>query len=158
MTIRQASFHFSVRKSTLADRIKQLGGGDVDMKPLMGHFKKTFSEQLESKLVEHLIDLGNKMIPTNKKGFLRFAFELAEYLKTPHQFNKEKKIVGDKFYYEFLSPHPQLWCRKPQSTSIQRAVGFNKPQVDIFFNKYEEMISKLKFTPFKEQSVSTNHK
>ncbi|KAK9686399.1 CENP-B N-terminal DNA-binding domain [Popillia japonica] len=68
MTIRQASFHISIPKNTLADRIKQVrGGGDVDMKPLMCHFKKTFSEELETKLVEHLIDLENKMMPMIKR-------------------------------------------------------------------------------------------
>ena len=47
MNIGQASLHFSVPRSTLADRIKRLrGGGDVDMKSLMGHFMKTFSEEL----------------------------------------------------------------------------------------------------------------
>lgn len=70
MGIREASIQFSVPKSTLCDRIKVLKvGGDVDMKPQIGHFKHTFSEELESKLVEHLIDLDNKMMPMNKKEF-----------------------------------------------------------------------------------------
>lgn len=135
MGIREASIRFSVPKSTLCDRIKVLKvGGDVDMKPQIGHFKHTFSEELESKLVEHLIDLDNKMMPMNKKEFLRLAFEMAEHLKIQHQFNKDKKTAGDKFYYQFLSRHPNLSLRKPQSTSIQRAVGFNKFQVENFLN------------------------
>lgn len=161
--IREASFHFEVPKSTLSDRIKLLKDGRaVDLRPQLGRFKPTFSDELESHLVDHLKDLDNRMMPLNKKEFLRFVFEMAEHLKIPHQFNKEKREAGDKFYYKFLSHHPDITLRKPQSTSIQRAVGFNKEQVDLFFNKYEAISAKFKFSPSKifncdETGVSVVH-
>lgn len=74
---------------------------------------------------------------------------MADHLKIPHQFNIDKRIASDKFYYEFLSCHPNLSLGKPQSTSIQRAVGFNKEQVDLFFNNYEAMLTRFNFAPSK---------
>lgn len=74
---------------------------------------------------------------------------MAEHLKIQHQFNKDKKTAGDKFYYQFLSRHPNLSLRKPQSTSIQRAVGFNKFQVENFFKQYEALLTKFNFVPSK---------
>lgn len=70
MGIREASSHFSVPKSTLADKIKLLKvSGDVDLTTQKGRFKQTFSAELESRLIEHLLDLDTKIMPMNKKSF-----------------------------------------------------------------------------------------
>lgn len=163
MGIREAASHFQVPKSTLSDKIKILKGGlTVDMHPQLGRFKRTFSIELESHLIDHLKDLDNKMMPMNKDEFLRFAYELAEHLKIPHQFNNEKRKAGKKFYYEFMSRHSEISLRTAQSTSMQRAIGFNKHQVELFFDKYEQLLTKLTPSPMKifncdETGVSVVH-
>lgn len=150
MGIREAAYHFEVPKSTLSDRIKTLKGGlEVDMSPQLGYFKKTFPDELELHLIDYLIDLDNKMMPINKNEFLRFVFDLAVHLKIPHQFKSEKRKAGKKFFYNFMGRHPELRLRTPQSTSIQRAVGFNKEQVDLFFEKYEQLLTRYTPSPSK---------
>ena len=42
--------------------------------------------------------------------------------------------------------HSELSIRKPEATSISRAVGFNQGQVSIFFKVYKEMLESHKYT------------
>lgn len=85
-------------------------------------------------------------MPFNKVEFLKFTYNMAERLKLPHHFNKETKIAGKQFYYDFMVSHPELALRKPESTSFQRALGFNKHQVGKFFSKYSELLAKCNFS------------
>lgn len=73
-----------------------------------------------------------------------------------------RKTTVKNFYYDFMKRHPELALRTPESTSIMRAVGFNKPQVDAFFNKLGELIQKFSFPPSRiynadETGISTVH-
>lgn len=57
MTIREASERFNVPKSTLFDKVKLLRQGkEAELKPVMGRFKKTFSEEYEQLLECHVKD------------------------------------------------------------------------------------------------------
>ncbi|KAJ4437763.1 hypothetical protein ANN_13701 [Periplaneta americana] len=101
-------------------------------------------------------------MPLSKKEFLKLAYDLAEELKLPHRLNKTKKLAGKDFYYGFLKRHPEIALRVPESTSMMRAVGFNKPQVDLFFSKLVELMEKHSFPPSRifnadETGVSSVH-
>ena len=72
-------------------------------------------------------------MPLNKNEFLKLAFQFPEHMKLNHQFNKMKGMAGKDFYYAFMKRHPDLSLRSAESTSLQRAKGFNKEQVDMFF-------------------------
>lgn len=100
----------------------------------ISRFSNTFSPEYEQVLVEHAIDLSNRCLPLMKKEFLKLAFELAEAMMITHRFNTEKKIAGKHFYYPFMQRHPKISLRVLESTSMMRAVGFNKPQVDMFYD------------------------
>ncbi|KOC61343.1 hypothetical protein WH47_06020 [Habropoda laboriosa] len=54
----------------------------------MGRFKKTFTGEFESQLVCYMKDQDAKFMPLSKTEFLKLAYDLAEHLKLPHQFNK----------------------------------------------------------------------
>lgn len=63
----------------------------------------------------------------------KLAFEIGEANSIPHRFNKESKRGGvGKWYYSFISGHPELALRKPEATSMARATGFTKGSVDAF--------------------------
>jgi hypothetical protein len=46
-----------------------------------------------------------------------------------------------------MAKHPELSLRCGETTSPQRAVGFNKPQINRLFNKLSEMIENHSFLP-----------
>ncbi|KAK9720561.1 CENP-B N-terminal DNA-binding domain [Popillia japonica] len=150
MSARQAANRYQMPRTTLNDRISAIKRGkEMSTEPLMGRFHNTFSLEHEKILVEHVKDLGNRQMPLNRKKILYFVFQLAEKLKLPHQFNKEKKSAGKNFYYSFMKRHSDLSLRTPQSTSLMRAVGFNRPQVARFYECLETLIQRFNFTAYK---------
>src|SRR5436190_23522436 len=101
MTQEQAAKIFNIPKTTLGDRFRAIQDGKtVDLIPQMGRFRRAFHEDLEKQLVFYLKDQDAKFMPFNKKEFLKFAYDLAERLKLPHQFNVETKTTGKQFYYK----------------------------------------------------------
>ncbi|KAK9729595.1 CENP-B N-terminal DNA-binding domain [Popillia japonica] len=143
MSARQAADRYQVPRATLNDRISAIKRGkEMFTEPLMGRFRNTFSLEHEKILVGHVKDLANRLMPLNRKEFLYLVFQLAEKLKLPHQFNKEKKSAGENFYYSFMKRHSDLSLRTPESTSLMRAVGFNRPQVDRFYECLETLIQR----------------
>lgn len=163
LSLREAARRYSVPKSTLADKIKHLQNEEeIELIPNLGRYRCTFPANFEQQLVNHMRDLDSRLMPLTKKEFLKLAFDLAERLQIPHRFNREKKSAGKDFYYTFLKRHPELSLRNAESTSLQRAVGFNRPQVARFFNKLEDLMEKYNFGANKiynadETGVSTVH-
>ncbi|KAK9694189.1 CENP-B N-terminal DNA-binding domain [Popillia japonica] len=153
MSARQTADPYQVPRTTLNDRISAIKRGkEMSTEPLLGRFHNTFSLEHEKILVEHIKDLANRLMPLNRKEFLYFVFQLAEKLKLPHQFNKEKKSAGKNFYYSFykkVKRHSDLSLRTPESTSLMRAVGFNRPEVARFYECLETLIQRFNFTAYK---------
>jgi hypothetical protein len=107
------------------------------MAPHMGWSRRTFTDELGEKLVSHIKDIDSRHMPLTREEFCILAYKLSEHLKIPHRFNKQKKYAGKKLYCEFMRRHPELSSSTSESTSLQRAVGFNRPHVDRFFDKLE---------------------
>ncbi|GBP19771.1 Pogo transposable element with KRAB domain [Eumeta japonica] len=148
MSLREASLRYDIPRSTLHDKTSLLNlGKEVSLTPKIGRFTKTFSPEYEETLVEHVKNLSNRCLPLMKKEFLKLAFDLAETLKIPHRFNKDKGLAGKYFYYDFMQRHPDISLRTPKLTSMMRAVGFNKPQVDLFYDNLEKLMTQYKFEP-----------
>ncbi|XP_066600972.1 uncharacterized protein [Prorops nasuta] len=164
LSLRKSSIIYNIPKSTLHDYIKTLKRGEeIKLLVKRGRFEPTFNEKFEQALVEHVVDMSNRCMPLTRKEFLKLAFDLAENLKLDHRFNKTTKSAGQHFYYDFIKRHPEISLRKPESTSIMRAVGFNKPQVDRFFENLKNLYDKFNFGPSNifncdETGVSTVHK
>ncbi|KAF9411499.1 hypothetical protein HW555_009740 [Spodoptera exigua] len=140
LSVRQAAMRYNIPKSTIHDKIKALNRGEeVTMKPKLGRFTNTFSAEYEQVLVDHIKDLSNRCMPLMKKEFLKLAYDLAEVMKVPHRFNKEKGSAN------FMKRHSDISLRASESTSMMRAVGFNKPQVHLFYDNLEKLMKQYKF-------------
>nr|XP_022908606.1 uncharacterized protein LOC111419952 [Onthophagus taurus] len=63
------------------------------------------------------------------------------------RFNEAKKSAGRDFLNGFFQRHPDLPIRKPEATSINRILGFNKVEVDRFFENLENGMTKYHFPP-----------
>lgn len=74
---------------------------------------------------------------------------MAEKCGVADRFNEAKKSAGRDFLAGFFQRHPDLCIRKPETTSINRILGFNKVKVDRFFQNLENVMTKyqLNFLP-----------
>lgn len=164
LSVRQAADRYDVSRSSLHDRLKALKSGtEIAFQLKLDRFESTSSENLSLKLYEHVKELDNRLMPLTRNEFLKLAFDLAESLKLSHRFNKEKGMAGKDFFYSFTKKYPDIVLRTPESTSIARAVRFNKPKVNHFFDKLNDLQEKYKFPPFRiynvdETGVSNIHK
>jgi len=94
LTIRQASERFAVPKSTLGDRIKSLSQGqEIEVKPELGslQLKRTFTDDQEQILYDHVKSLDSQLMPLSKDEFLNLAYQFAKALKIKTRFNEDKK-------------------------------------------------------------------
>ncbi|KAJ4442421.1 hypothetical protein ANN_04007 [Periplaneta americana] len=160
MSIRRAADYFQLPKSSLQDKVTGIKGGkECNFQPKLGRFETTFNNSYESQLAQHIKDLDDRLMGLSKKEFLKLAFDLAENLRIEH---KEKKSARMDFYKLFISRFPELSLRSPESTSLMQCVGFNKPQVDFFFEKLSFLMDKYHFAASRiynadETDVSTVH-
>lgn len=77
------------------------------------------------------------------KQAVRGKMKVARW-RARHPFNKDTKMAGEDWLANFMKKH-KFSVRKPEATSIARAMGFNKPSVDRFFNIVRELREKYKF-------------
>ena len=62
----------------------------------------------------------------------RLAYEIAERRGIQHHCNKASGMAGIDWLDGFLKRYSDLSIRRPEATSLARAVGFNKPKVQQF--------------------------
>jgi len=147
LSIRLAAERYNVPKSSLHDRVRAVKNcKEVILQPKLGRFDCTFSDHHAMQLFNHVKELDNRLMPLTRVEFLKLAFDFAEKLKIPHRFNKEKGIAGKDFFYSFTKKYPDIVLRTLESTSISRAVGFNKPQVDRFYDLLNQLLRKIQIS------------
>ncbi|CAG7672343.1 unnamed protein product, partial [Allacma fusca] len=76
-----------------------------------------------------------------------FAYELAERECLNHRFNRTTRLAGYDCVRGFFARNPSLSFRTPQPTSIYRARGFSKENVDVFRQNFLKVKSSHHFPP-----------
>lgn len=99
---------------------------------------------MEEKLVEFIRLMDNMFYGLTKLETRRLAYEFADRNNIQHQFNTATKLAGEKWLKKFCKDN-KFSVRSPEKCSLARASGFNKVQVDRFFNNLEELENKYKF-------------
>lgn len=130
---------YGVPKKTLKRRLEGKNTYATNEKQVFGRPQDLPSE-LENELVQHVLDLEQMFFGVTREDLKKMAFQLAEANSIPHRFNNESKMAGDKWYYSFISRHPQLSLRKPEPTSMARATGFTKERTEAFFDLLTKVV------------------
>jgi hypothetical protein len=109
MSVKEAADTFSVPRSSLGDRLTNLKEVEmVKMIPELGWFRKTFTDELEEKLVSHTKDLDSQLMPLDREEFCILAYTLTENLKIPHRFNKQRKCAGKTILLRIYEETPRI--------------------------------------------------
>lgn len=138
-----ASKTYNVPFTTLRRRTQT---GNTSKGYLGGH-KSTFDASLEKELVNHLQDLEIRFFGMTSVEVRKLAYQIAVKKKIPHRFSKEKEMAGKGWLRLFRMRNPTLSLRIPEATSVARARGFNRPQVQTFFRHLTEIFDSYKFEP-----------
>ena len=158
MSVKRASLQYDIPRATLTRHVKQQVSGDCTL----GRYRPVFNLEMESELSKHIVEMQERFYGLMPSDVRKLAFEFAEILKIKHPFDCIQKMAGEDWLGGFLKRHPELAIRKPEPTSIGRAVGFNKPQVSSFFSNLHLFIDKNSLTAHKiwnvdESGLTTVH-
>lgn len=109
--------------------------------------KPVFTAEKESKMTEHILKMAQMFYGLAKMELRRAAYFYAEKNSIPHRFNKMKESARKDWLNGFLKRNKQVRVRKPEATSINRIMAFNKDEVKIFYDNLDEVMTKYNFQP-----------
>lgn len=113
----------------------------------MGRFKPTFDSEQEKEFAIHCKQMDDRYYGLTINDIRRLAYEYADANHIEHRFDKSCKMAGRDWLDGFLKRHPHLVVRQSAATSLARAMGFNRPQVDRFYKNLKELYVMYKFKP-----------
>ena len=101
----------------------------------------TLTPDQETDLCNIIQQMESRLYGLTPEAVCRIVFQFCSKNNINHNFNIEKQCAGRKWLNLFLSWHLGLYVRKPEETSIQRALGFNRSKVEIFYNVLKKLFS-----------------
>lgn len=111
----------------------------------LGHFKTTFSADQEREIVEYCEKMDNLYYGMTISAIRKLVFQYATINDIPNRFNKDLQMAGRDWVEGFLKRHKTICLRQSVATSLARAIGFNKVQVDRFYKNLKELYAKFDF-------------
>lgn len=94
---------------------------------------KVFTTEQEEIVSSYLTMAANiyfRLTPTNVRNL---AFELAVVNIVAPKSWTQNRMAGIDWFKLFMMQNPQLAIRKPQATSLGRAMNFNRPNGNLFY-------------------------
>lgn len=146
MGYKKASIQYNVPQTTLERHVKKKRENpDYAVCKTMGRFVSVFTPDQEAELADYLTKMEARLFGLTINELRELAYELACRNNLSHPFGEEGK-AGIEWVRGFMARHPTLSLRKPEATSAARAMGFNKPVVDKFFDLLTNIIDTYKLT------------
>lgn len=138
-SLRGAATTYGIPRPTLQRHLKD----KVKTPGLLGRFRTVFDEEFEHQLVDHCLAMQKRFYGLSLKNLRKLAYDLADRNKLSHPFSVVEKMAGKDWVASFVRRHSELSLREPEATSLSRATGFNRVQVNRFFELLKE--EKLKY-------------
>ena len=113
----------------------------------LGRHTPTLSVALERQIHDHIQYMEKALYGLTPRDVRRLAFDVAEAAGINHPFNKTSKMAGKDWLAGFFARYHDLSIRVPQGTNLSRAVAFNRPKVQQFFDVYKELLTEVSGTP-----------
>nr|XP_013189802.1 unnamed protein product [Amyelois transitella] len=146
ISVNKAAQQYQIPYSTLKKRYRLAITDDssYSRSPTLGR-KPVFTSEQEQILVKHILDMSNIFYGLTSIQLRKICYNMAVNYGLENRFNTEKKSAGKDWLYGFMNRHPELSIRKPEATSINRILGFNKTEVTRFFSNLESVMTKFNF-------------
>jgi len=107
---------------------------------------KVFNYIREKQLVDYIKNSADMYFGLNPKEVRKLTFEFAVKLelKVPMNWTNNKE-AGVDWFSAFLKRNSSISIRRPEATSLSRAMNFNMVNVKHFMDKYQSFLLKYKF-------------
>ena len=128
----------------------------------LGRHVPALPPEIEKEIHEHIKNMEQSLYGLTVRDVQRLAFDIAEHYNLDHPFSRIKRRAGKDWVRGYFKRFGDLSVRTPQGTNISRAVGFNRPKVQQFFDLYKDVLQKHQYLPshiwnMDESGVSTVH-
>ena len=139
---KKAAAYYGVPKTTLLRHLKNSNKfGNAGIKQIRR--QTDLPAELEQQLADHVIQLEQRFYGLTIRDLKSLAFQIAEVNNIKTRFNTKTKLAGKEWLKGFLERHPEISLRRPEATSLARASGFNKVQVNKLFDLLSEILKKI---------------
>lgn len=133
---------FNVPQATLRRRANDVNKRAKGCAKVLGRFSTTFNEAEEKEFVEHILLLESRLFGITTNEIKQLAFEFATKNGIPNRF--KDRSAGREWLRGFRMRHPEISLRQPEAVSAARAMAFNRPQIQTFFDTLEMTLEKEK--------------
>lgn len=146
-TIRSAAKEFSLSYTTLRRYFIKFKKGDNLNAGYHPH-NKVFSLEQEQLLVDYCLTSAKLYFGLTTVDLRKLAYEfaVANNIKYPSSWNNTKQ-AGVDWCRDIMKRHPEISIRVPEATSLTRAMNFNKPNVNKFFENLKNLNERFNFPP-----------
>jgi len=131
---------YDVPRPTLQRYLKRIGDGDGGIEKRKNGRPLTLSDGQELELVTILKTMADRLYGLSPTVVRELVYKFCVANAIENRFNEENKKAGWDWFKGFLQRHPKLSVRVAEATSMQRAIGFNKPKVKLFFDKLKKLM------------------
>lgn len=139
--IRKTAKETGIPFSTLQERLKK------NNKQITKCGRQTvFSKTQEAEMADQIKLLAKIFYGCTASEIKRMAYEYALKNNVPNNFNNATQMAGKDWLKGFMKRN-NLSVRKAEGTSLNRAIAFNKDEVDIFFKLFGDLMEKFDFPP-----------
>ena len=110
--------------------------------------RQVFTDDEEIALVDYMLKSAAMYYGMTPHDIRSFAFESAIFyeLSIPESWHKNKE-AGKYWFTGFMKRHRNISVRQTETTSLSRAMNFNRPNVNLFFKKLADVMERHHFHP-----------
>jgi len=154
-SVRSSALQYGVPRKTLERHLK----GRVKNPGGLGRYTPVLQVEFERELVQHIIRLQRTFYGISRLETMKLASDLCRKLGV----SVAQCKFGTDWFRSFLKRHPQISLRKPEATSLSRAVAFNRPAVMKIFELLKDMygegwVTAERVWNMDESGITTVHK
>lgn len=167
LNVNQASRKYGIPYTTIKDHVSNRcrNSNAAKVIPKVVGKKPAFTLEQENKLADYCIKLSQRYYGLSITEFRQLAYQYAQKLGVEGRFQNKRneELVGWDFYWLFMKRHPGISLRSPEATSLNRVIGFNKVEVDRFFDNLSTLYEKNNYSAMDiynvdESGLQTVHK
>lgn len=107
------------------------------------NINQIFSSEQEEALKKYLKNCAYLFYGLTNKDYRKLAYETANInkIRIPESW-KKNKMAGLEWLRSFRVRHPDLSLRAPESCSLARATGFNRHNIEKYFQNLEDVLKR----------------